>query len=367
MRPSGGRRRPARDDAHRQAILSNIPDQAWLKDVESRYVAVNEAYAEACGLPQEEILGRRPTDVWPSAIAIQYLTTDRTVLASGTQQRYEERRPDRRGRMRCYETIKTPVRDARGRIIGTAGISRDITHHKNLERELRRSRGQLRQLSAHLHSVREEERARIARELHDELGQNLTALRLGLDWADAQLVPGQERLSAKLASLRHLADATVVTMARIATELRPIILDDLGLAAASEWLAESVAKQTGIEITLSITLNRDPQAHEVAITLFRILQEALTNIVRHAQASLVAITLTESGREIVLEVADNGCGFAPSAHQRRAPTLGLLGMQERAAAVGGVLAIESGIGSGTRIALRVPRRRPRGPRSRSAP
>ncbi len=346
--------RPAPSDAHRHAILSNIPDQAWLKDSECRYLAVNEAYRNACGLPERNILGRRPTDIWPIPIALQFLATDNQVLETGVQQRYEEKRPDRRGRTRSYETIKTPVRNSRGRIIGTAGISRDITHRKKLERDLRKSRTQLRELSNHLHSVREEERARMARELHDELGQNLTALRLGLDWAEAQLLPSQERLAEKLTSLRDLAAGTVASMARIATDLRPIILDDLGLSSAFEWLVEGVASQSGIEIELSNRLSRDPSSHEITIMLFRILQEALTNVVRHAGASRVNISLGQDERAILLTVSDNGHGFTPSAMGRSNPALGLLGMRERAAAVGGELTIESRIDQGTFIVLRVP-------------
>jgi two-component system, NarL family, sensor histidine kinase UhpB len=354
----GGRRTRLASDAHRQAILSNIPDQAWLKDIDSRYVAVNEAYVKACGVPEERILGRLPNEVWRSSIAAQYLASDRKVLATGTRQRFEEQRPNRRGQMRCYETIKTPVRDRRGRIIGTAGISRDITHRKKLEGELRKSRGRLRELSAHLHSVREEERARLSRELHDELGQNLTALRFGLDWLDAQLLAGQDQLAAKVVALRALTDATIATMARIATDLRPIILDDLGLAVAVEWLVETVAKQSGLDIALSSTLERDPAERDTDITVFRILQESLTNIVRHAKATKVQVTLSTDGRSLALEVADDGCGFAASLRQNRTPALGLLGMEERAAAAGGVLTIESAPGRGTRIVLRVPRRRP---------
>lgn len=366
MQRNGGRTHLA-SDAHRQAILSNIPDQAWLKDIDSRYVAVNEAYARACGLSEDRILGRLPTEVWRSSIAAQYLATDRKVLATGVRQRYEERRPDRLGRLRCYETIKTPVRDRHGRIIGTAGISRDITRRKKLESELRKSRGQLRVLSAHLHSVREEERARLSRELHDELGQNLAALRFGLDWIDAQLLPGQDAAAEKVAGLRSLTDATVAIMARIATELRPIILDDLGLAVAVEWLVETVAKQTGLEIALSVGLRREPAEREIDITVFRILQESLTNVVRHARASKVDVTLSEAGRHVVLEVADDGCGLAAAARQRRMPALGLLGMQERAAAVGGALSIENRADGGTRVSLRVPRRRPARRRRGSVP
>jgi two-component system, NarL family, sensor histidine kinase UhpB len=355
MQRSRGRARLA-SDVHRQAILSNIPDQAWLKDSESRYVAVNEAYAKACGLPEDRILGRLPQDIWQASIAEQYLATDRKVLATGARQRYEEERPDRHGRLRCYETIKTPVRNRTGRIIGTAGISRDITRRKKLESDLRKSRGQLRSLSAHLHSVREEERARLSRELHDELGQDLAALRLGLDWLEGQLLAGQGSLAAKVSALRELTDTTIATMARIAIELRPIILDDLGLAVAAEWLVERVAKQAGLDSTLRFGLGVEPASHEIGITVFRILQEALTNVVRHAGASRVSVALSEIEGNIVLEVEDDGRGFASSARGRRIPALGLLGMKERAVAVGGDVAIDSAAGRGTRVVLRVPRR-----------
>jgi len=349
------RRTGLASDAHRQAILSNIPDQAWLKDVDSRYLAVNEAYVEACGLSEDRILGRLPTEVWKSAVAEQYLVTDRKVLATGLRQRYEEQRPDRLGRFRCYETIKTPVRDPNGRIIGTAGISRDITRRKRLESELRKSRGRLRDLSGHLRSVREEERARLSRELHDELGQNLAALRFGLDWVDAQLLVDQESLAAKVAELRAVAEATIATMARIATELRPSILDDLGLAAAVEWLVERVATQSGLEIARSLDL-QCPYDREIDITVFRILQESLTNVVRHAKASTVTVSLSSIGHDVLLAVADNGCGFAAADGQGLNSGLGLLGMRERAAAVGGTLAVESAPDTGTRVLLRVPGR-----------
>jgi hypothetical protein len=121
-------------DAQRKAILNNIPDQAWLKDASCRYIAVNDAYVVARGVPERKILGRLPSDVWPPELADKYLRTDRAVLETGRRKRYEEQRPDRRGQLRWYETIKMPVRNARGKLIGTVGISRDITDRKRAER-----------------------------------------------------------------------------------------------------------------------------------------------------------------------------------------------------------------------------------------
>lgn len=300
-------------------------------------------------------------DVWPSAIARHYLATDRDVITSGQPRRYEEQRRDRHGRMRTYETIKTPVRDASGSIIGTAGISRDITHHKAVERELREQRARSRELSAYLQSIREQERTRISRELHDELGQNLTALRLGLDWIEAQLPPGPGELLTKLASLRRLADATVATMATIASELRPAMLDDLGLAAAVEYLVETAASRSGLRIALSVRLDTNARAEETNTAIFRILQEALTNVTRHARAQNVSVSLTESDGEVALDISDDGSGLPQPPRRGKARGLGLLGMQERASMVGGSLSIDSAPGRGTRLALRVPSHPPHEP------
>lgn len=343
-------------NAHCKAILNSVPDQAWLKDMDSRYLAVNEPYTKACGLSEGRIIGRRPLDVWPSDIAMQYLATDREVLSSGHSKRYEEQRPDQRGKLRWYETIKVPTRDINGAIIGSAGISRDISHLKKIERELRASRTKFRNLSSYLQTVREEERTRISRELHDELGQNLTALGFGLDWVEAQLRPDQESIAVKLGELRQLAGATVASMAKIAAELRPAILDDLGLAAAIENMVDAMAKRSALEIALRIEPSVGSCPPETSTAIFRILQESLTNIVRHAQAMKVSIILEEVENEIILKVRDDGRGLPPDMRRHEARGLGLLGMQERACMVGGTLSIESKLGCGTQLILRVPGR-----------
>ncbi|MGH8599183.1 MAG: PAS domain-containing sensor histidine kinase [Burkholderiales bacterium] len=341
-------------DAQRKAILNNIPDQAWLKDGGCRYIAVNDAYVEACGISEWDILGRLPSDVWPHELAEQYLRTDREVLETGQRKRYEEQRCDRQGRLRWYDTIKTPVRNARGDVIGTAGISRDISDRKVAERELIESRAQLRELSAYLQSIREAERTRISRELHDELGQNLTALRMGLDWVQTRLLPGQSGLADRLARLRELAESTVANMQSIALELRPVILDDLGLAAAVEWLLESFTERTGLAVRASVNVDDAGYSREVRTTIFRILQESLTNASRHAGAQGVAVELRESDGCIHLVVADDGKGITTGSASRKKRSLGLLGMHERANMVGGTLSIASEPGRGTVVTLQIP-------------
>lgn len=341
-------------DELQKAILDNIPDQAWLKDAESRYIHVNEAFASACGLPEEQILHRRPVDVWPEEWGRIYIDTDRRVMEEGVRLRYEEQRQGQDGTLRWYDTIKTPIRNARGEVIGTTGISRDITDRKQAEQELLESRSQLRELSAYLQSVREEERTRIARELHDELGQSLTAIRIGLGVLETQYgLPGPQgaEWAKNLQQLKHIADSTVESVQRIAADLRPLILDELGLASALDWLLESFAERSNISFELIVPPELPLFNREISTAIFRILQEALTNVIRHSRATSVIVELKENGSDVVLRIADNGCGIDLAASRH---SLGLLGMHERAFMLGGTLKITSQPDSGTRIDVRIP-------------
>lgn len=344
-------------ELHR-AILNNIPDQAWLKDTESRYILVNDAFIEACGRSEKDIIGSTPDKVWPPDLGKVYLATDRAVLECGKRRRYEERRPGHDGTLLWFDTVKMPVRGADGSIVGTVGISRDITDFKRTETELRDSRSQLRQLSAWLQSVRETERTRISRELHDELGQLLSGLRLGLNYLETQaraLTFGQVD---QVKMLKDLVDATMDAVHRIASDLRPAVLDELGLHAALEWLTESFTQRNGLPCELRLNV---PEAllcgldTERSTAIFRIVQESLTNASRHGQPSRVVVEIDARGDHCHLEVADDGCGMdrAPAANGR---SLGLLGMRERALMLGGELSVASRPGHGTRVMARIPLR-----------
>lgn len=344
-------------ELHR-AILNNIPDQAWLKDTESRYVLVNEAFMEACGRPEQDIIGRTPDQVWSPDLGEVYLDTDRAVLDDGKRRRYEEQRPGPHGKLLWFDTVKMPVRGADGRIVGTVGISRDITDFKRTETELRDSRSQLRELSAWLQSVRETERSRISRELHDELGQLLSGLRLGLNYLETQaraLTFGQID---HIGMLKNLVDTTMDAVHRIASDLRPPVLDELGLHAALEWLAESFTQRTALPCDLRLnmpeTLLGELDA-ERSTAIFRIVQESLTNASRHGRASRVVVELDAHDDHCHLAIADNGRGMDTSLAADR-PRLGLLGMRERALMLGGQLDITSRPGHGTRVSARIPLR-----------
>lgn len=221
--------------------------------------------------------------------------------------------------------------------------------------DLEQSREQLQRLTAGLLMAREEERTAIAREIHDELGQTLTALKMDVSWVGARSPDGVPALKQKLTAMAGLIDDTIGTVRRIATSLRPGVLDDLGLVAAVEWQAQEFQQRTGIRCVLRTQID-DVAVDPLASTaLFRILQESLTNVARHSRASLVNIDLEPSGDDLVLEVRDNGIGMLPAV-ATSTRSIGLTGMRERAQLAGGAVSISGTAGAGTAVRAQVPRR-----------
>jgi PAS domain S-box-containing protein len=244
------------------------------------------------------------------------------------------------------------VKDEAGRVLYFEAFVQDITERRQAAQELARSRIQLRHLAARLEDVREQDRKVIAREIHDELGQALTALRMDLSWIVGHLPAKPAQLADKTRAMVGVVNQTIDAVRRIATQLRPPILDDLGLVAAIEWQAGEIAARTGIRCALDLPAEVRLDDHR-ATTVFRILQEALTNVVRHAGADSVEVILRATPEKLVLEVKDDGCGItAAQLTDQRA--LGLLGMRERAQAAGGLLEVFAGPTAGTTVALRVP-------------
>jgi len=241
----------------------------------------------------------------------------------------------------------------------TIGLGADLTERMRTEAELLASREQLRALAAHLQCVREEERARISRELHDDLGQMLTGIRLDLSWLGRQLARSRSELVRALVeqtrSMVTLVDEAVETVRRTATDLRPQILDHLGLAAAIEWQAADFEKRT--QIPCEVTARVDPELldPEVSTAVFRIVQEGLTNVARHADASRVRVSVHEQDGQLVVAVSDDGRGIT----EPERSGLGLLGMRERARLLGGDLSVLGTPGRGTTIAMRLPLAQPK--------
>jgi signal transduction histidine kinase len=250
-----------------------------------------------------------------------------------------------------------PLRNERGELIGAVNCILDISARKQAEEALKNSYDQLRALSARLQSVREEEATRISREIHDDLGQKLTALKMDLAWSRRKLTvleespkvnPVLERISAMTA----LIDELVASVQEIAADLRPAVLDELGLGAALQFEADRFQERTGIECEVRLPETEIALPANVTTALFRIFRECLTNVVRHAQATRVKVEMKVESHSIFLSVHDNGHGVPPAAISNT-NSLGLLGMRERATLLGGEILIESH-GDGTTVSARIP-------------
>jgi PAS domain S-box-containing protein len=254
-----------------------------------------------------------------------------------------------------FPVESTIARTEFGGKVEVTAVLRDVTQRRRAEQELRDTNRQLRALAAALQDVREQERTRIAAELHDELGQQLTGLKLELSWLAARVKDGRALAAEHVDGMRQQLDASIASVRRIATDLRPRVLDDLGFGEAVAWQASEFARRIGLAIDLDLEaadLVRDPAT---ATALFRIVQESLTNIVRHAHANSVTVTLEAEDDELVLRIEDDGRGFDAAGST---PGIGVVGMRERALAVGARLAIDSVPGQGTTIEVRLPLQQP---------
>jgi PAS domain S-box-containing protein len=259
------------------------------------------------------------------------------------------------GRVVWAEHRRAPVYDSAGNFVAIDGIARDVTERVKVQQRLRESQEQMRRLAARLQSAREEERATRARELHDDLGQTLTAIKLDLARATAAL--GRDRIAVatvnRLQSLIGLVEIGIASVKRISTNLRPPTLDHLGLPAAIRWEAVAFRARTGLRCHIRAQKETTALSGEQQTAVFRIFQEALTNVVRHARASAVHVTLAERQGTFELRIRDNGCGITDE--QIGDPrAIGLLGMRERAALIGGTFEIAGRRGKGTVVAVRVP-------------
>jgi PAS domain S-box-containing protein len=306
------------------------------------------------GYTSEEMIGRSMSTLMPP---------DHPDERSGILQRleqgesidhYETARIRKDGRRIDVSLTISPIRDPAGHVSGASVIARDTTERNRAEDEIRRSRQQLRALSAHLQTVREEERTRIARELHDELGQALTSLKMELllleeAWSNDRT--GNRRTP--LQRMTGLIDDSIQTVRKIATGLRPMMLDNLGLPAAMEWLADEFVRTSGLSCDVALPEEDVVLDRDTSTALFRILQESLTNIVRHAKASNVTVRLWNENQTTVLRVQDDGVGISPQS-VAGATSFGLLSMKERAIMLGGTLDVTVGPGAGTTVTARVP-------------
>lgn len=259
--------------------------------------------------------------------------------------------------LRCYVAV---VRDVTERVRLADELRHSMENLRRAESELRESRDNLRELSAALQSIREEEKTRIARELHDELGQALTALKMDASAIASELPPRQAELIRRANGMKALIDSTVASVRRISADLRPVMLDSLGLAPTLEWLVREFEGRSGVRVQLHLPDDDMGASGDAATAVFRIVQEALTNVARHARAKNVEVSVERQGAEISVRVRDDGIGIGVGVAKnevrasRKARSFGLLGMRERAYVLGGRFSVRAEERTGTVVEAAIP-------------
>lgn len=338
-------------------IIDTIPVMAWSLRTDGVVDFLNQRWMDYAGLSLEQYVAEPTRPVHPEDIprVVEKWLAD-MVAGEPNEDEMRLRRAD--GEYRWFLVRNAPLRAAQGNIVKWYGVSIDIEERKRAEEQLSATNVQLRALSESLRSAREQEGARIAREIHDELGAALMSLKWGLEELDKTFTEAgdQAQLAArreKTAAMMKLIDNTINVVRRIAAELRPSILDDLGLVEAIEWQAQKFQAQTGIVCRCDCSLEDVELSQDQSTAVFRIFQEALTNILRHAQATSVDITMRKENGELILTISDNGKGITEDEEAGRL-SLGILGMRERAHLAGGRIDITGVKGKGTEVIVRVP-------------
>jgi len=336
------------------ALLESAAAPVFSLDRDYRYTSFNSAHASVMkGLYGVEIEIGQSMLEYPAVLEDREearKNLDRALLGEQFVQSAISGEP---GRLRRYfEVAHNPIFDGVGEVIGVSVFASDVTERKRAEQELAQSHEQMHALTTYWQASFEAERAHIAREIHDEFGQSMTALKMDLTWLAHHLPEGDEKVD-RLRGMNTLVDDSIALMRRIATELRPGLLDDLGLNAALEWQAVEFSKRKGIPCKLN--LPKDDLALDPALntTLFRIFQETLTNIARHAQATRVSASLKQKEQTLILTIRDNGRGIT-EAELANPRSLGLLSLRERATQWGGQTTLRGAAGKGTTVTVRIP-------------
>jgi PAS domain S-box-containing protein len=337
-------------------IYDSASDPIFLLSVEKneryKFMSVNKSFLNVTGLKPEQLLNQYVNDIIPQPSLQVVLEKYNAAVESKVTVKWEEVSQYPAG-IKTGVVSVTPIYDENGDCIRLVGSVHDITERKKADLELQRMNEQLRSLSIHLQTISETERTAIAREIHDVLGQQMTALKYDIAGLRKKKAHSDKETETKLESMNALVDETIHSIRKVSSELRPRILDDLGLNAAIEWYISDFQKNTGITCHFSSNLEDIPFEKHLSITIFRIMQEALTNVARHSKATEVYLVARHGEKGVSLTINDNGKGITEE-EKINSSSLGILGMKERAKMIGGLLDITGSKDKGSTLTLTIP-------------
>ena len=346
-------------EARLHTLVQTIPDLIWLKDLNGVYLSCNAVFERFYGAKEADIVGKTDYDFIDRELAESFRENDLKAIALGKPSINEEWITfANNGHTVLLETTKTPMYNSSGTLLGVLGIGHDITERKQIEVALNKSEDQLRKFASHLQNVREEEKVALAREIHDDLGQILVALKIDIGLLKQKVIRdnsfvASEGMLEKFDNLVFLIDKTIKTTRRIMTGLRPEQLEIFGFIGATKTYLQQFEERHQLSCQFIVEASDLDLDQQQALTLFRILQEALNNIVKHAKASMVKIQLSNKIDTLVMEIIDNGIGFNKN-NSSRTDSYGMIGMKERVVLLEGKLEIVSEVGSGTCVRVEIP-------------
>jgi PAS domain S-box-containing protein len=331
-----------------RALLDAMPDAVWIYDKNYKTILVNHAGSRNVIIPRNNIIGHTLQECFPNIESTKFFEAHKKALEKHLTTAVEGPQILANGNKRWWRMTFCPVPR------GVLSISHDITKSKKIQNQLKYSRSQLRALANRVQSIREEERTRIAREIHDELGMLLTNVKIDLSWLATQFTRNETQpQTMKVHEIMRSIETSIQIVRRVASDLRPGILDDIGLGAAIEWQTLEFQNRTGIRCSCTISQIDSRLEKKRSTELFRIYQEILTNIARHAVASRVDIILTIKEDTLILQVQDNGKGITDK-EVNNPQSLGLLGMRERILPYHGSIIIKGMPSKGTIIRVSIP-------------